>query len=377
MGLSVRSEDGRTNMEVLLGLFGWIKMIPSRIAKSVGAALALVVMAGLLAGPASLSAQPAADEQAAKKVYKIFMIVHRKGAVADEGFMDYFKSRNIPVEFTWRSTDGKGERMVEYLEEVRQMKPDLVFTMSTDVTLRAVGAFDKVDPSKHITDIPVVFTLVGDPEGSKVVPTMDSSTRNVTGTVHLVPIQVQLKAMQSYNPNNQPLKRLGVMYNPLEAYGKFMISELRRLTKEQGITLIEGTPLNDQGVADKDMIPAAIKKIAEQKPDLLYVPATNFFGPHSKLLTEEAVDRKLPIFAAIEVQLVNGKGLMGLVSPFYLVGQFAAYKAEQILVHGVAPKEIPVETLKRFSLIINMGVARELEMYPPINAFRFAQIGPN
>ena len=323
--------------------------------------------------------QPRAEtaQPAAKKTFKIFIIAHRSGAGTDDGFMEYFKSRNIAAEFTWRSTDGDNKRIPGYIAEIRAMKPDLVFVLSTDVALDVVGQYDKVDPAKHLTDIPVVFSQVGDPVGSRLVTDLEHPGRNVTGTVHLVPISIQLKAMQSYNPRTTPLKRLAVIYNPKEAYGRFMIGELRRLTTEQGITLIEGTPLNEKGNADKEMIVPTLQKLADQKPDLLYVPSVSFFGPHSKLLTEEAVARKLPIFAAIEVQLVQGKGLMGLVSPFYLVGQFSAYKAEQILVNNIPAKDIPIETLKRFSLIINMGVAKELELYPPISAFRFAQMGPN
>ena len=327
--------------------------------------------------PISREDQGLSPEATPRRPYRIYIISHRSNAVADDGFIEYFKSRNIPVDFIRRSTDGHNDLIPGFVQEIHQIKPDLVFTLSTDVALGVLGTYDKADPQKNITDIPVVFTLVGDPVGSRIVHSLDAPGRNATGTVHLVPVDVQLRAMQSYNPSTQPLQRLGVIYNPLEAYGQFMIKELRRLTKEQGIKLIEATPLNAEGRPDKERIAPAIAEIAEQKADLLYVPATNFFGPHSRLLTEEAVKRKLPVFAAIEVQLVNGKGLMGLVSPFYLVGQFAAFKAEQILVNKIPPGQIPVETLKRFSLIINMGVAKELGMYPPINAFRFAQIGPN
>ena len=65
---------------------------------------------------------------------------------------------------------------------------------------------------------------------------------------------------------------------------------------------------------------------------------------------------------------------MSLISRYYSLGQLTAYKAEQILVDGVAPEAIPIETLKRFSLIINMPLARELKLYPPLAMLNYAEV---
>ena len=66
--------------------------------------------------------------------------------------------------------------------------------------------------------------------------------------------------------------------------------------------------------------------------------------------------------------------LLGLVSRYYNVGQFAAYKAERIL-SGHAPAQgIPVETLTRFSLQIDLRVARRLDVLPPLEMFNYAEL---
>jgi len=66
--------------------------------------------------------------------------------------------------------------------------------------------------------------------------------------------------------------------------------------------------------------------------------------------------------------------LTGLVSRYHSIGQFTAYKAEQILVNKVPPNKIPVETLTRFSLQVRMDVAEQLKLPPPLPMFNYAEL---
>ncbi|MGF2075558.1 hypothetical protein, partial [Enterococcus casseliflavus] len=81
----------------------------------------------------------------------------------ERGFQEYFAARRIPVQITFRDLARDNSKMAGFLEEIRQTRPDLIYTWCTSVTLGVVGPHDAVDRSKHITDIPVVFTLVAAP----------------------------------------------------------------------------------------------------------------------------------------------------------------------------------------------------------------------
>ena len=70
----------------------------------------------------------------------------------------------------------------------------------------------------------------------------------------------------------------------------------------------------------------------------------------------------------------SGAALTGLVSRYYSVGQLAGAKAVEILVGGKSPATIPVERLKRFSLLVNMRVAHSLRLYPPIDMLNYAEV---
>jgi len=62
------------------------------------------------------------------------------------------------------------------------------------------------------------------------------------------------------------------------------------------------------------------------------------------------------------------------VARYHSIGQFTAYKAEQILLQKMPPSRIPVETLTRFSLQVRMDAAEQLKLPPPLPMFNYAEL---
>jgi putative ABC transport system substrate-binding protein len=71
---------------------------------------------------------------------------------------------------------------------------------------------------------------------------------------------------------------------------------------------------------------------------------------------------------------MSAGALLGLVSRYYSIGQFAAFKAEQILAGRMPASRIQVETLTRFSLQIDLRAARRLGILPPLEMFNYAEL---
>ena len=118
-----------------------------------------------------------------------------------------------------------------------------------------------------------------------------------------------------------------------------------------------------------------VRELKEAKAAVA-VPAarTRFLGTLAKdVIIPTAMEVGLPTFASTE-QLMQAGALSGLVSRYYIVGQFTAYKAEQILVGKQSPATIPIETLKRFSYQIRMAAAEQLKLPPPLPMFNYAEI---
>jgi putative ABC transport system substrate-binding protein len=89
-------------------------------------------------------------------------------------------------------------------------------------------------------------------------------------------------------------------------------------------------------------------------------------------LTDAAIGNGLPTFAATERFVGFANGLAGLVSRYYSVGAFTAFKAEQIL-RGRPARSIPVEALSRMSYLVRMETARRLRVFPPVGLLHIAE----
>ena len=314
----------------------------------------------------------AADRDAvAQRPYRIYAITFRGMTDVERGFQEYFAARRIPVQITFRDLARDNSKMAGFLEEIRQTRPDLIYTWGTSVTLGVVGPHDAVDRSKHITDIPVVFTLVAAPVLAKIVPDLKQPRRNVTGVFHVAPTEAQIRAMTSY----RPFKSIGMLYTPTEQNSVVVVEEVREIARKQGFSVVAkpfkidaAKKVSSEGAADM------IREMKEQKVEWLYLPPDSYLNTITKNLVIPAANQQnLPTFASTEGLMETG-ALMGLVARYHSIGQFTAYKCEQILLQKIPPARIPIETLTRFSLQVRMDVAEALKLPPPLPMFNYAEL---
>ena len=306
-----------------------------------------------------------------RRPFQVYAILFRGMTDVEKGFEDYLASRKVPVQITYRNLNRDPARMPGFLDEIRAMRPDVVYTWGTSVTLGVVGPYDGVVRGQHITDIPTVFTLVAGPVLAKIVPDMQATGRNVTGVMHVAPTATQIRGMASY----RKFETLGVLYTPTERNSVVTVEELRRLGRQSGFHTVERTFRLDS--SRKPVVDGAAEMVRELKDagaQWLYLPPDSFLGTVSQdVVIPAAMELGLPTFASTE-QLMQAGALCGLVCRYYNIGQLTAYKAEQILVGKVAPNNIPVETLKRFSYQISMPAARRLKLPPPLPMMGYAEL---
>ncbi len=302
---------------------------------------------------------------------RIYMILYRGATDVERGFRDYFSTNRIDVEFIERDVAQDIGKLPALIAEARALHADLIYTWGTPVTLAVVGRYDAPELQRYVRDIPVVFTMVASPEGAALVRTRSSSGRNLTGTSHLVPLAQQLSAIRAY----RDFRRIGVLYNPAEPNSVQNVAELRAAARRDSFTLIErALPLDASGAARATALPHALAELAHEGVQLLYLGPDSFIAAQRKLVTQTALALRLPTFAATEIALRDGQALFGLVCGYRQVGALTAHKAALILRQGVAPAAIPIETLARFSYLVNLPVARALDCYPPLKVINYAEV---
>lgn len=322
----------------------------------------------LVLGLLCLWAAPAAAEPQARP-FRIYMALWRGWEDAAQGFKDYFANQGIPVELIIRDAALDRSKLPDFVAEAKELKVDLVFTFGTTVSEEMLGRFDNVDPARHITDIPAVFLAVSQPVGG-VVPSLTSSGRNITGTLYLVPLETQVNLIQSY----RPIKRLGMLFNPLERNSQVVAAQLEAVGKASGFQVTALPLAVVDGKPNEGSIPAKVAELKQAQVDFLYLPPDTFMNIHRDDVTRTALELGIPTFAAAEGPVVSSQALFGGVYRYYTVGQLTAYKAEQILVRHIAPSAIPIDAPKRLSVLINMPTVRRLGFYPPMKLLGLAEV---
>jgi len=314
----------------------------------------------------------AAPIRAQGRRFRIYAITWRGKTQVEKGLEDYFARQGIAVEFIWRDAEQQAARLADFVAEIKTMRPDLVYTWGTSPTVGIAGPYDAVDPAKHITNIPILFALVTAPIAAKVTPSLTARTRDITGVTHVAALDAQLNAIRTY----RPFAKLGVLYNAAERNSVTTAEALRELAAAQGFKLVEQTfDRSVDGTVQSTNIDEKIQSMKRAGADWLYLgPDTYLFSQIDRVATA-AMAQRLPTFSATEAAL-NGKApvLAGLVSSYYTIGQFAGYKAEQILVKKQRARDIPIETLSRYSFIVRMDVAKRLDFLPPVSLFNYATI---
>ncbi|MGF1476123.1 MAG: MFS transporter [Geminicoccaceae bacterium] len=332
-------------------------------------AVAVLVLAGIFF---SFPGDAQAAKGTADDPYRVAMVLWRGETEVERGFRSFMAAEGIAVETFVFNVDRNVKRIPDIVDQIRDLAPDLVYTWGTSVTLGVVGAHDSVDPETHITDIPAIFTLVADPVGAKIVPNFASSGRNVTGTAFLAPLDAQLRTIEDYEGE---LSRIGVIYNPKERNSVLNVRALERLAEKQGFALdARPVPLSADEKPDQQAIPGLVAAIAEAGAQTLYIGPDSFLAVHGRSLTQAAIDRDLATFAATERPLTKAQAMMGLVSNYYALGKFVGFKALRLLEGQVRAIDSPIESLSRFSLMLNMDVARRIERFPPMSMIKYAVI---
>ena len=305
-------------------------------------------------------------------VHRVYIATFRGCEEVCEAFKSYLVRRGLPVEFIVRSVDRDLGRVPELVAEVREMRPDLLVTWGTGISLGMLGPYSATDTSAYITDIPAVYLYVAEPTRSGIVENETVSARaNVAGANIQVPLDAQLRVMQSYGD----VRRIGVVYGANEANSVASAEALREAATEFGIEFVEELlALGADGRPSPESIAPAMAAMAAKQPDFLVTISSSFIISNVEAYTEAAVAEGLPIFTSAEIPIRRGKAILALFASLASIGQIAGYQAEQILVHGADPATLPTPSLRRFTLLVNMPVALELERYPPMLVLQFAEL---
>jgi putative ABC transport system substrate-binding protein len=262
-----------------------------------------------------------------------------KAGLKELGFED-----GRDVTFDIRFTEGKLETMPAAAAALVKAGVDLVFTSQEAATQAALNATKSV---------PIVFTLVGDPVGARLVSTLAQPDGNVTGVSSLQTelMGKRLEVLKTLTPH---ARRVWLIYYGVDLSTTPMIGAALEAAKRMKVDIFP------KGVRDAGELRSTVLEI--QRGDAVLAPEGS--NPD---LASALIERSL----ALRVPVVFGSALWvgygGLVSygpDYYAQGVQAAALVAKIL-RGTRPQDLPVEGAEKIDLAVNLKTAELLGLTVP------------
>jgi putative ABC transport system substrate-binding protein len=227
-------------------------------------------------------------------------------------------------------------RAAELVSKITKTRMDLIFSIGTPITMAL---------AKEIRDVPIVFSTVYDPVESGIAKSWESSGNNTTGTSTKIPMSKLLDSLIRF----KPVKRLSVLYTPGERQSVLVARDLQEIQSQYNMKIIAVpfTKIEDFG----QMLPEVLRT-----SDAIYVTGSNLVTSQLSMIVDLATKATVVTITHLE-DLVEKGVLLGVCADSYQVGRRAGEKGVKIL-KGAKPATIPIDTLKKNSVIINMKTAK-------------------
>jgi len=261
------------------------------------------------------------------------------GGLAELGWVE---GRNLAVEYRWAESDlSRHPRLVA---ELISAKIDVLVVAGTSATRAAQQAS---------RTLPIVATVIGDPDTGGVVTSLARPGGNVTGlawqAIDLVTKQIQLL--------REAIPRLSRWVAMSHTATPAVRPAAEGAARALGLKL---RVLEIQGPAD---IPGAFAAAQREKAEALIVlPSPMFYGQRRQL-AELAARYRLPAMYEVKAYVDDG-GLMSYGPSFRDMYRRAASYVDRIL-KGARPGDLPMELPTKFELAINLKAGKALGLVIP------------
>ena len=257
-----------------------------------------------------------------------------KKAFADAGYVE-----GTDINFDEQNAQGEQATASTIAAKFAADKVDLVLAIATPTAQAAV---------QSITDIPVLFTAVTEPEEAGLVSSWDKPGSNVTGTSDLNPVKEQLELIQEILPD---ATSVGIIYSSGEVNSEVQVKLAKEAAKKLGLTIEEATVTNSSEVAQATVSLGDV--------DAIYIPTDNRVTEGLEAVIQYSESNQIPLFGA-----ENGQVERGAIATYGIsytdLGYQTGQMAIRILEDGADPSDMPVETLDTIEFILNPAAAERM-----------------
>jgi putative tryptophan/tyrosine transport system substrate-binding protein len=252
-------------------------------------------------------------------------------------------------DFILEIRDAKGDLKLaeESARQLEREKVDLIYTLATSVT-KAV--------KQATTEIPIVFYAGNDPVALGLVESFAHPGGRLTG-IHFRVGDLTGKRLEILKEIYPKLHRVVTFYDPSSSVSLEAAKFGRDAANQMGIELLE------RHVASVQELRSALGALKRGEIDAYAYTSDAMVGSQAQLIIDTA---KAKGFATMyhEGGLVTDGALASYGISYYGAGLTSAKYVQRILA-GIKPKDLPVETVDKIELVINLKTARQIGITIP------------
>lgn len=200
----------------------------------------------------------------------------------------------------------------------------------------------------------VVFSSVTDPLGAKLVKSLKSPGRKISGVSNFVELEPQILLFKKLQPK---LKKMGFLYNPGESNSVAILKRLVKICEKHEITLVEQTITNTASVSQETTKLGA-------RVDAIFISNDNTaLGAISQII-QIANKTKIPVYVS-DTDAVSKGALAALGPNQYDVGFQTGLMVAKVIKNSLDLSKTAVEFPKKTELYINKKAANFLRIEIP------------
>lgn len=212
-----------------------------------------------------------------------------------------------------------------------------------DILLVAVGS-EALEVAVSQKKRPILYTMVLAPKNNR---------SDMTGVFLEIPALVQLTILHKLVPN---IRNVGLIYNP--ATSQSFISDAKNACQNLGFILVP-VPVNSDREVDE-----AAKSLTGKIDALWMIPDPVNLSPlGAEAILLFSLENQIPILAPSE-KFVKSGALVSVSADYHEMGIQTARMAN-VIVKGGQPSEFPGEGPRKYSIALNLKVAKQIGLKIP------------
>lgn len=253
--------------------------------------------------------------------------------------------KGVKIEVKYDNCNGDSVVMNQIISNFIVDKVDLMVGVATPVAIAMQAAVETEN-----SDIPVVFSAVSDPLGSKLVESLDAPGGQITGTSDYLNTNAIMDLILLKDPD---IKKVGLLYDVGQDSSTKPIADAKAYLEAKGIEVIEraGTTVDEVTLAAKALVSDGVQAV--------FTPTDNTIMKSELSIYEIFADAKIPHYTGADSFALNG-AFLGYGVDYAKLGVETANMVIDILLNGKDPATTPVLMFDNGTATINTEICAKL-----------------